>query len=73
MRVLSFRLTRLLPLLSWRQPKLAGYLADVGGAKTFVIHPASTTHSQLTEEKQFSTGLTPEYVRVSVGFEKIQT
>jgi O-acetylhomoserine/O-acetylserine sulfhydrylase-like pyridoxal-dependent enzyme len=43
----------------------------VGDAKTLVIHPASTTHSQLTPEDQASTGVTPEYVRVSVGIEDI--
>jgi O-acetylhomoserine (thiol)-lyase len=52
--------------------KLASHLANVGDAKTLVIHPASTTHSQLTEEEQFSTGVTPEYVRVSVGIEDIE-
>jgi O-acetylhomoserine (thiol)-lyase len=52
--------------------KLASHLANVGDAKTLVIHPASTTHSQLTEEEQFSTGVTPEYVRASVGIEDIE-
>jgi len=51
--------------------KLASHLANVGDAKTLVIHPASTTHSQLTEEEQSSTGVTPEYIRVSVGIEDI--
>jgi O-acetylhomoserine (thiol)-lyase len=51
--------------------KLASHLANVGDARTLVIHPASTTHSQLTEEEQASTGVTPEYVRVSVGIESI--
>ena len=49
--------------------KLASHLANIGDAKTLVIHPASTTHSQLTPEEQVSTGVTPEYVRVSVGIE----
>ena len=52
--------------------KLASHLANVGDAKTLVIHPASTTHSQLTEQEQLSTGVTPEYVRVSVGIEDIE-
>jgi len=52
--------------------KLASHLANVGDAKTLVIHPASTTHSQLSVEEQFSTGVTPEYVRVSVGIEDIE-
>jgi len=51
--------------------KLASHLANVGDAKTLVIHPASTTHSQLTEKEQIETGVTPEYVRVSVGIEDI--
>jgi O-acetylhomoserine (thiol)-lyase len=52
--------------------KLASHLANVGDAKTLVIHPASTTHSQLTEEEQASAGVTPEYIRVSVGIEDIE-
>ena len=52
--------------------KLASHLANVGDAKTLVIHPASTTHSQLTGEEQISTGVTPEYIRVSVGIEEIE-
>ncbi|MGD0201950.1 MAG: O-acetylhomoserine aminocarboxypropyltransferase/cysteine synthase [Bryobacteraceae bacterium] len=51
--------------------KLASHLANIGDAKTLVIHPASTTHSQLTPEEQVATGVTPEYVRVSVGIEDI--
>jgi O-acetylhomoserine (thiol)-lyase len=49
--------------------KLASHLANIGDAKTLVIHPASTTHSQLTAEEQVATGVSPEYVRVSVGIE----
>jgi len=49
--------------------KLASHLANIGDAKTLVIHPASTTHSQLDEEELLSTGVTPDYVRVSVGIE----
>jgi len=49
--------------------KLASHLANIGDAKTLVIHPASTTHSQLTAEEQVQTGVSPEYVRVSVGIE----
>jgi len=49
--------------------KLASHLANIGDAKTLVIHPASTTHSQLTPEEQLETGVSPEYVRVSVGIE----
>ena len=49
--------------------KLASHLANIGDAKTLVIHPASTTHSQLSEDEQRSAGVSPEYVRVSVGIE----
>ncbi len=51
--------------------KLASHLANVGDAKTLVIQPSTTTHSQLTEEEQKKTGVFPEYVRVSVGIEDI--
>lgn len=51
--------------------ELASHLANIGDAKTLVIHPASTTHSQLTAEDQASTGVTPEYIRVSVGIEDV--
>lgn len=52
--------------------KLASHLANIGDARTLVIHPASTTHSQLTGEEQRATGVTPEYIRVSVGIEDIE-
>jgi O-acetylhomoserine (thiol)-lyase len=48
---------------------LASLLANVGDAKTLIIHPASTTHQQLTEEEQRAAGVTPELVRLSVGIE----
>ncbi|KDR72956.1 hypothetical protein GALMADRAFT_252316 [Galerina marginata CBS 339.88] len=51
--------------------KLASNLANVGDAKTLVIHPASTTHSQLTEAEQLTSGVTPDLIRVSVGIEDI--
>lgn len=51
--------------------KLASHLANVGDAKTLVIHPASTTHQQLTEIEQQSAGVTPDLVRISVGIEHI--
>jgi O-acetylhomoserine (thiol)-lyase len=50
---------------------LASLLANVGDAKTLVIHPASTTHQQLNEEEQIDSGVLPEQVRVSVGIEHI--
>ena len=51
--------------------KLTSLLANVGDAKTLVIHPASTTHQQLSDEDQLSAGVTPDMVRVSVGIEHI--
>lgn len=51
--------------------KLASHLANVGDAKTLVVHPASTTHQQLSETEQRSAGVTPDLVRVSVGIEHI--
>jgi len=51
--------------------KLASHLANVGDSKTLVIHPASTTHSQLTEEEIASSGVTPDMIRVSTGIEHI--
>lgn len=53
------------------QLKLASNLANVGDAKTLVIHPASTTHQQLSEEEQRTSGVLPEMIRVSVGIEHI--
>ena len=49
--------------------ELASLLANVGDAKTLVIHPASTTHQQLTDEEQEAAGVTPDMVRLSVGIE----
>lgn len=51
--------------------KLFSHLANIGDAKSLIIHPASTTHQQLTEEEQLSSGVTPDYVRLSVGIENI--
>eukprot|EP00039_Didymoeca_costata_P018438 m.333447 g.333447 ORF g.333447 m.333447 type:complete len:441 (+) comp17146_c0_seq1:44-1366(+) len=51
--------------------KLASHLANVGDAKTLVIHPASTTHEQLSEEEQKSAGVKEDFIRVSVGIEHI--
>jgi len=51
--------------------KLASHLANIGDSKTLVIHPASTTHQQLTEAEQEAAGVTGDYVRVSVGTEHI--
>ena len=52
--------------------KLASHLANIGDAKTLVIHPASTTHSQLTPKEQAATGVTPEFIRLSIGIEDVQ-
>jgi len=52
--------------------KLASHLANIGDAKTLVIHPASTTHQQLSVEEQAATGVTPEYVRLCVGIEDVE-
>lgn len=49
--------------------KLFSLLANVGDSKSLVIHPASTTHSQLSESEQQATGVTPDFVRLSVGIE----
>jgi O-acetylhomoserine (thiol)-lyase len=51
--------------------KLFSHLANVGDAKSLALHPASTSHSQLTEEQQRASGLTPELVRLSIGLEHI--
>jgi O-acetylhomoserine (thiol)-lyase len=51
--------------------KLFSHLANIGDAKSLAIHPASTTHSQLTPEEQQLTGVTDDYVRLSVGIETI--
>jgi len=49
--------------------KLFSHLANIGDAKSLVIHPASTTHQQLSDEEQAATGVTPDYVRLSIGLE----
>ena len=51
--------------------KLHSHVANIGDVRSLVIHPASTTHSQLTEEEQASTGVRPGLVRLSVGIEAI--
>ena len=51
--------------------KLFSHLANVGDAKSLVLHPSSTSHSQLTEEQQRAGGLTPDLVRLSIGIEHI--
>jgi len=51
--------------------RLLSHLANIGDAKSLIIHPASTTHAQLTEQEQVKAGVTPEYVRLSIGIEDI--
>ncbi len=51
--------------------KLLSHLANIGDAKSLVIHPASTTHQQLSEEEQLATGVTPDFIRLSIGIEHI--
>jgi len=52
--------------------KLLSHLANIGDAKSLVIHPASTTHQQLTAEEQKETGVTEDYIRLSIGLEDIE-
>jgi O-acetylhomoserine (thiol)-lyase len=54
-----------------RHVELFSHLANVGDAKSLIIHPASTTHSQLSPEEQYETGVTPDFVRLSVGLETV--
>ena len=49
--------------------EMVGHMANLGDARTLVIHPASTTHSQLSEDELKGAGITPDYIRVSVGIE----
>ena len=51
--------------------KLFSLLANIGDAKSLVIHPASTTHQQLTPEQQLATGVTPDFIRLSIGLEHV--
>ena len=52
--------------------KLLSHLANIGDAKSLVIHPASTTHQQLTREEQEETGVTEDYIRLSIGLEDVE-
>lgn len=52
--------------------KLFSHLANVGDSKSLIIHPNSTTHQQLTLEEQQATGVTPDYLRLSIGTEDVQ-
>jgi O-acetylhomoserine (thiol)-lyase len=52
--------------------KLISHLANVGDAKTLIIHPASTTHSRLSEAEQLTAGVDPNLLRISLGIEHIE-
>ena len=52
--------------------KLLSHVANIGDAKTLVIHPASTTHSQLSEKELLATGVTPDFIRLSIGLENVE-
>ncbi len=52
--------------------KLFSYLANIGDAKSLAIHPASTTHAQLTKQDQIKSGVTPDFIRLSIGIEHIE-
>jgi len=52
--------------------KLLSHLANIGDAKSLVIHPASTTHQQLTRDEQEATGATEDYIRLSIGLENVR-
>jgi O-acetylhomoserine (thiol)-lyase len=52
--------------------KLFSHLANIGDARSLAIHPASTTHQQLSEEEQIHAGVTPDFVRLSIGIESIE-
>jgi O-acetylhomoserine (thiol)-lyase len=51
---------------------LVSHLANIGDAKSLVIHPASTTHEQLSEEEQRAAGVTPDFIRLSIGIEDVE-
>jgi O-acetylhomoserine (thiol)-lyase len=52
--------------------KLFSHLANIGDAKSLIIHPASTTHQQLSPEEQLATGVTPDFIRLSIGLEHVE-
>jgi len=51
--------------------QLISHLANIGDAKSLAIHPATTTHQQLSAEEQLATGVTPDFIRLSIGIEHI--
>jgi O-acetylhomoserine (thiol)-lyase len=52
--------------------KLLSHMANIGDAKSLVIHPASTTHQQLTSQEQESTGVTKDFIHLSIGIEDVE-
>ncbi len=52
--------------------ELLSHVANIADSKTLVIHPASTTHSNMTEEEQLDSGITPDFIRMSVGIEDVR-
>ena len=52
--------------------KLFSHLANIGDAKSLIIHPATTTHSQLNDAELLQTGVTPDFVRLSIGIEDVE-
>ena len=52
--------------------KLISHLANIGDAKSLAIHPATTTHQQLSEEERLATGVTPDFIRLSIGLENVE-
>ncbi|MHB8093347.1 MAG: O-acetylhomoserine aminocarboxypropyltransferase/cysteine synthase family protein [Candidatus Aminicenantales bacterium] len=52
--------------------QLTSHLANIGDAKTLAIHPATTTHQQLSPEEQLATGVTPDFIRLSIGIENVE-
>jgi O-acetylhomoserine (thiol)-lyase len=52
--------------------RIFSHLANVGDARNLIIHPASTTHQQLSEEDQLAGGVTPDLIRLSVGIENVE-
>ena len=52
--------------------QLLSHVANLGDAKSMAIHPASTTHSQLSAEEQLAAGVSPDFIRLSIGLEDIE-
>ena len=52
--------------------KMISHVANIGDAKSMAIHPASTTHSQLSEEEQKAAGVSPDFIRLSIGLEDVE-